>query len=186
MKRDHAILRLSSLPIVLVLLLTSIFNAAQAEAFLPGGWVKAVGNPLLSPGSSGAWDDQWVYAPSVILDGSTYKMWYVSFSVASPSRKIGYATSPDGNTWTKVGTTPVLSPGTAGSWDASGVSFPTVIKDGSTYKMWYTGMNAVSDRRIGYATSPDGIAWTKYGSAPVLGVGGAGTWDWLMSVIPMW
>ncbi len=119
MKRNHAIFRLSSLPIVLVLLLTSIFSAAQAEPFLPGGWVKAAGIPLLSPGSSGAWDDQWVYAPSVILDGSTYKMWYVSFIVASLSRKIGYATSPDGNTWTKVGTTPVLSPGTAGSWDAS-------------------------------------------------------------------
>ena len=104
--------KILSFVLALVLIVTSGLSAAQAEPFLPGGWVKAAGNPLLSPGSSGAWDDQWVYAPSVILDGSTYKMWYAASSAASTSRKIGYATSPDGNTWTKVGTTPVLSPGT--------------------------------------------------------------------------
>jgi len=38
MKPYHAIFRLSSSPIVLVRLLTSIFSAAQAEPFLTGGW----------------------------------------------------------------------------------------------------------------------------------------------------
>ncbi len=166
-----------SFVLALMLMLTSGLSAVQAEPFLPGGWVKAAGNPIFNPGTSGAWDDQWVYAPSVILDGSTYKMWYVSYSAASPSRKIGYATSPDGVNWTKYGSAPVLTSGTVGSWDASAVSFPTVIKDGSIYKMWYTGMNAATERRVGYATSPDGIVWTKYGSAPVLGVGAAGAWD---------
>ena len=169
--------RIFSFVLALVLIVTSGLSAAHAEPFLPGGWVKAGGNPLLSPGSSGAWDDQWVYAPSVILDGSTYKMWYVSYSAASTSRKIGYATSPDGNTWTKVGTTPVLSPGTAGSWDANGVSFPMVIKEDNTFKMWFTGMDASSIGRVGYATSPDGITWTKYAGNPVLTVGGTSSWD---------
>jgi predicted GH43/DUF377 family glycosyl hydrolase len=166
-----------SLILALVLVATIDLSAAQAEPFLPGGWVKASGNPIFSHGTPGAWDDQWVYAPSIILDGSIYKMWYVSYSAASPSRKIGYATSPDGVNWTRYGSVPVLSPGAAGSWDTSAVSFPTVIKDGSTYKMWYTGMNAANERRVGYATSPDGIVWTKYSSAPVLGVGVAGAWD---------
>jgi predicted GH43/DUF377 family glycosyl hydrolase len=166
-----------SILLVLILIAATSLSAAQADAFLPGGWVKAVSNPILSHGASGAWDDQWVYAPAVILDGSTYKMWFVSYSAASASRKIGYATSSDGTNWTRYGSAPVLSPGAVGSWDAGGVSFPTVIKDGSTYKMWYTGMNAADQRRVGYATSTDGINWTKYGTGAVLTVGGAAAWD---------
>jgi len=34
----------------------------------------------------------------------------------------------------------------------------TVIKDGSTYKCWYVGATF----NIGYATSDDGLTWTKY------------------------
>lgn len=168
--------KIVSLMLAVMLLLTTGLTAAHADPFLPGGWVKA-SNPVLAPGTAGSWDDQWVYAPSLLLDGSTYKMWYVSYSAASSARKIGYATSPDGTTWTKYGSAPVLSPGTAGSWDAQGVSFPSVIKDGSTYKMYYTGLNATGERRIGYATSPDGITWTKFGSAPVFGAGAPGAWD---------
>ncbi len=170
-------IRFNALFLALALVLTSGLSAAQAEPFLPGGWVKAAGNPLLSPGAPGAWDDQYAFAPNVILDGGTYKMWYAASSVASPSRKIGYATSPEGLTWTKYGSAPLLSPGVAGSWDANGVSFPMVIKDGSTYKLWYTGMDASGIGRVGYATSPDGITWTKSASNPVLNVGAAGTWD---------
>jgi hypothetical protein len=31
--------------------------------------------------------------------------------------------------------------------------------------------------RVGYATSSDGISWTKYGSNPVLNLGASGQWD---------
>ena len=49
-----------------------------------------------------------------------------------------------------------------------------VIFDKGIYKMWYTANNDLSGHcTIGYATSTDGISWTKEGEvfAPV-----AGTW----------
>lgn len=145
---------------------------------VPSNWTKLPGNPVLTHGTTLQWDDQWVWGPSVILDGSTYKMWYVSYGQVSISRKIGYATSPDGITWTKVATGPVLSPGTsAGDWDVAGVSYPTVIKDGSTYKMWFNGVDLAGIGRVGYATSADGITWTKYAGNPVMNVGTSGSWD---------
>ena len=172
--------RLSGIFLALVSLAIGGWTAhahALADPFIPGAWIKLAGNPVLNTGVSSAWDDQYVFAPSVILDSTTYKMWYAASSAASTSKKIGYATSPDGLTWTKYGSAPVLSPGAAGSWDEKGASFPMVIKDGSTYKMWYTGVDASGVGRVGYATSPDGIAWTKSASNPVLSVGTAGSWD---------
>ena len=73
---------------------------------------------MMNTGTSGTWDDKYLFAPSVLLDDSTYKMWYSASSTASAGVKIGYATSTDGIVWTKFGSNPVLTPGAAGSWDA--------------------------------------------------------------------
>jgi predicted GH43/DUF377 family glycosyl hydrolase len=180
MNKRHRFLRLCGFFLVLASFALGGWRVSArslAAPFIPGAWTKYAANPVFNPGASGAWDDQWVFGPSVILDGSTYKMWYTSYSAASTSKKIGYATSPDGLTWTKYGTAAVLYPGATGQWDAKGVFYPTVIKDGGTYKMWYTGVNASSIGQVGYATSPDGIVWTKSANNPVLGVGATGSWD---------
>ena len=60
--------------------------------------------------------------------------------LSSISTSLEYATSPDGTTCTNGGA--ITFPGAA--WDQY-LSSPDVIKDGSTYKMWYTGFtgNAV-------------------------------------------
>jgi hypothetical protein len=104
-------------------------------------------------------------------------MWYMAFDSGGVGR-IGYATSPDGITWTKYAGNPVLDTGAAGSWEGEDVTTPTVIKEGSTYHMWYTGHDGDAFR-IGHATSSDGIIWIKDGFNPVLDVGPAGGWDWL-------
>lgn len=183
MNRKTQLMILARLTLSLVLLLAVLGTQLPTHAKtlltapnVPSHWTKLPGNPVLSIGGSGAWDDQWIYAPSVLLDGSTYKMWYAGSSVADTTRKIGYATSPDGITWTRQGSAPVFTPGAAGAWDAK-IGLPTVIKDGSTYKMWYTGMDTAGIARVGYATSADGITWTKYASNPVMNVGTSGSWD---------
>ena len=81
-------------------------------------------------------------------------------------------------TWTKSGSNPVLEEGGTGEWDYGGVGAACVIEDGSTYKMWYTGLHVGPWPEIGYATSPYGITWTKYGTTPVLTKGTtSGDWD---------
>ena len=72
--------------------------------------------------------------------------------------------------WTKNAANPVINLGGVGAWDSINAVYNTVINDAGTYKMWYGGDDG-TNWRIGYATSADGIAWTKYASNPVLGLG---------------
>ena len=74
---------------------------------------------------------------------------------------IGYATSLDGVTWMKS-PLPALTHGSAGSADSFAAADPTVLKDGSTWKMWYTGDDS-NKKRIAYATSVDGVTWARAG-----------------------
>jgi len=141
-------------------------------------WVKYSGNPVLNLGASDTWDDYHVYEPTILLDGTTYKMWYTGED-GSDQPRIGYATSSDGITWAKYnkpGTGYVLPLGDSGEWDDYHVYHPTVLYDGTQYKMWYSGYDG-SNVRIGYATSTNGIDWTKYDNNPVLNLGASGTWD---------
>jgi uncharacterized repeat protein (TIGR01451 family) len=135
---------------------------------------KHAGNPVLSVGANGIWDDDDVWGPAVLKEGSGYKMWYTGYDGSNPSR-IGLATSTNGVNWTKEAANPVLSP--SETWEAEGVRAGGVISDGGLYKMWYTGFDSGGVGRIGYATSPNGVTWTKYGSNPVLSVGASGSWE---------
>ena len=81
-----------------------------------------------------------------------------------------------GSRWFKYDGNPLLDVGSSGSWDSLYVSRPWAVRDGNIYKMWYVGTDGAIAPRIGYATSPDGLKWTKYQN-PVLSRGGAGDWD---------
>lgn len=135
---------------------------------------KYSGNPVLSPGANGTWDDTKVLSPVVLNDGSGLKMWYRGDDDTNPDQ-IGLATSTDGLIWTKNPANPVISPVEA--WETNRIEPGAVISDTGIYKMWYTGYDAAWIGRIGYATSPDGVTWTKFGGNPVLDVGSAGSWD---------
>jgi predicted GH43/DUF377 family glycosyl hydrolase len=125
-------------------------------------WTKQNnGNPVLLDGASGAWDDSGLYSLCVIKDGTTYKMWYTG---NHNSQQIGYATSSDGITWTKYASNPVFS-GDGAGFDSSNTWVGTVMKDGSTYKLWYLGNSGVGTDRIGYAWSNDGISWSRNANA---------------------
>jgi PKD repeat protein len=137
-------------------------------------WTKYSGGPVVDLGPSGSWDDSGILEPVVIFDGSEYKMWYGG--IDGTTWRIGYATSSNGIDWTRSAINPVLSLGGWRAWDDTHVQSPAVIYDGATYNMWYSGSDGVSST-VGYATSPDGINWTKYVYNPVMYLGSAGYWD---------
>jgi hypothetical protein len=119
-------------------------------------WTKYSGNPVLQPGPPGSWESL-ILCPDVVLDGTTYRMWYAGQDADEPppyGQRIGYATSPDGVSWIKSASNPVLSEGAPGSWELK-VSHPDVLLEGNTYKMWYTGRYTQSPEgmQIGYASA---------------------------------
>jgi hypothetical protein len=91
----------------------------------------------------------------------TYKVWFTAVDDEGIT-SIGYGTSADGGfTWT-IQPTPVLARGS--SADANFVGEPMVIRDRQgLYRMWYSGGDPQNTRRILYATSTDGVNWSKYG-----------------------
>jgi predicted GH43/DUF377 family glycosyl hydrolase len=145
-------------------------SATQAQVV----WTKHAENPVLEPGPAGSWDDNYLIEPYVLFDGTNYKMWYGGHDGANS--RIGYATSPDGVVWTRDALNPVLDLGPTGSWDDFSITASWVLYDSTTYHMWYHGHDGTSFR-IGYATSPDGVDWTKYSGNPVLDLGASGRWD---------
>ena len=75
---------------------------------------------------------------------------------------LGRATAPgpDGP-WT-VDPEPIVEPGPAGSWDRGGLSWPSVVRLGDEYRLYFTGSRIqFGDGVIGMATSTDGVTWTK-------------------------
>lgn len=107
--------------------------------------------------------------PSVMLVDGVYQMWYSGHGTdvrgENKAWRIHYATSEDGVTWRRHGV--VLDRGTAGAWDAGGVAFPTVLRRGSEYVMWYAGL-CDGHYSIGLATSRDGVTWQPHDANPVL------------------
>jgi predicted GH43/DUF377 family glycosyl hydrolase len=168
-------------------------NARTGYATSPDGitWTPYAGNLcagtagngcVLNIGPPGSWDENAAFTPSVLYDGVTYKMWYSGSNLTKG--RTGYATSPDGFTWTKNPSNPVLYEGSPGEWDQISAGAGSVIYNGVSYEMWFSGVYSGTEERIGHATSPDGIAWTKNPSNPVLDVGPPGSWDEYWAVYP--
>ncbi|MBN1190251.1 MAG: hypothetical protein JXA46_10895 [Dehalococcoidales bacterium] len=151
---------------LLLICLTVLIAAflVVSPALAADGLVKNTSNPVLIP--EYAWEgfeignEGKIGAACVILEGGTYMMWYSGVGTdGSPA--IGLALSFDGENWNKVGNTPVFTGGTSTAFDTYGVGSPCVLKEGTTYKMWYTGVNGAMVPSIGYTHSTDGLTWAE-------------------------
>jgi predicted GH43/DUF377 family glycosyl hydrolase len=153
-----------------IVLLTIIIFSQSAMS--QTSFKKYSGNPVLTVGPAGSWDEGAVMTGSVIYRNSKYHMWYNGYK--DPFNSFGYAFSDDGITWTKYSGNPVLTPGAAGAFDANLGGCYVLFYSGK-FHMWYDGTNA-GVYKIGYAYSDDGIHWTKHPTS-VFEKGTAGNWD---------
>jgi predicted GH43/DUF377 family glycosyl hydrolase len=122
---------------------------------------------VLSAGNPGDWDSSSIGLGSVLWNGTDYLMWYTgSNGITYPGGSVGFAVSTDGINWVKYAGNPVLTP--SGN-DQNYIATPYVISLKLTYNMWYSGKGGSSPNvnKILYATSFDGIHWSKWPS-PVL------------------
>lgn len=140
-------------------------------------WGRYLNNPVLD-GTASAWDSWGVRDLNILIDTnnniareSGLLIGYFQGKVNGTTNlvEIGRATSPDGLTWTKYASNPVLTTGAAGTWDAVRTSCGTTIKRGTgDYVMLYSGQDARTASQLGLAFSSDGLSWTKYASNPVM------------------
>ena len=128
--------------------------------------------------ASTEFDSIFAIGPCVIKDGSIYKMWYTGWNgefeklgngIANRIHyRIGYATSTDGMNWTKhsgaAGAGSIFAFNTG--QESKSVAHPHILKEtDGTYHIWYEAQGDDNIWRIFYATSPDGINWTRQGLA---------------------
>ncbi len=119
---------------------------------------------VLPPNKSTSWESD-INRPVVVKRFDGYHMWYTG--QAKGQSWIGYATSPDGRAWRRMSNAPVLSPDVP--WEKVAVMCPHVIWDENArlFRMWYSGGEQYEPDAIGYATSPDGLHWTKRQDNPI-------------------
>lgn len=134
-----------------------------------------------------------MYASSVIWRDGCWDLYFYTWDSNSfpSSSVIGRATQcVAGSALTDwiVDAEPLLRPGGMKEWDEKQVLAPQVIQTDNGYIMYYTGVDEKNNQRVGMATSPDGVTWTKYNdpatkdtpftdSDPVLFEGEDGAWD---------
>ena len=119
---------------------------------------------VLGPNDKTDWEND-LSRPIVIKNGDRYQMWYTG--QARGKSWIGYATSKDGKSWKRESDKPVLS--AEKPWEKVAVMCPHVVYDDKDklYRMWYSGGEQHEPNAIGYATSADGLKWTKHENNPV-------------------
>lgn len=139
------------------------------------GFVKYANNPIIRPQKNNQYIcERWVHDPFVLWNSTLqkYQMWFTAACDPPPTGLarwwIKYADSSDGISW-NIREEPVLYPSSERTmWDVEGVTSSSVVYKNGSYQMWFAGRSNGGAWRIGYATSSDGILWTKYSNNPVL------------------
>jgi beta-1,2-mannobiose phosphorylase / 1,2-beta-oligomannan phosphorylase len=119
---------------------------------------------ILSPKPETGWEDD-LNRNAVVKHDGMYRMWYSG--QARGFTRIGYASSPDGFSWTRHDDAPVLIP--EYPWEGHSVMCPHVMWDEEehVYKMWYSAGETYEPDAIGYAVSTDGVSWKKHPANPI-------------------
>ncbi|MDB6078035.1 MAG: hypothetical protein JWO82_1782 [Akkermansiaceae bacterium] len=130
---------------------------------------------VLAPDSRYPWESEDLNRPAILKKDGVYHLWFTA--QAGGRSVISYATSPDGVNFSRRSEKPVLIPET--SWEKVAVMCPHVEWDSEAklFRMWYSGGEQYEPDAIGYATSTDGVAWTKYAANPIFAADPSRLWE---------
>jgi predicted GH43/DUF377 family glycosyl hydrolase len=131
-------------------------------------WTRAHGGePVLSVGPAGRFDDGQLMGPQILLENGLYRMWYTGMSShwhrsGIGFYRIGLATSKDGVHWIRANRgRPVLDVGPSGSFDEVQAATPSILHENREYRMWYAAWSPGTGHTICVARSRDGIHWRR-------------------------
>lgn len=115
---------------------------------------------------------------SSLDDGNLWNNKYVFYYMGTNGNNeyVGLAYSDNATHWKRYGNNPVLGPGAASDWDNTSVGYCSVINSTGIWHMWYGG-GPGTNLGIGYATSPDGVSWTKHPYNPIFHVNDGIPWS---------
>ncbi|MFN8374403.1 MAG: hypothetical protein U0694_16190 [Anaerolineae bacterium] len=156
-----------------------------------GPWVAET-PPQLAGGSRGEWDAGDILVTSFVHTNTGFVVYYVPLI----SRvTIGMATSLDGIEWTKndnwattdaahITSDPVFNWNEDDdAWDSGEVAHPIVRLSENGWEMFYTATHSIGCcYEMGYATSDDGITWTRL-DAPILTQENGVIWPTSLAVV---
>ena len=143
--------------------------------------VRYAEGPILDRTTS---EPQFVASPCVLKCGSLWRMWYLACTEwrmkdDRPEHRyhLRYAESDDGVAWRREGRIAIDYKNDK----ETAISRPCVIKDIDCWRMWYSYRGL--SYRIGYATSDDGVDWTRRDEDAGIDVSASG-WDSAMIEYP--
>jgi hypothetical protein len=143
------------------------WHIGHAESTDGVTWEKYIHNPVLSESVSDL-TMHGIVQPCVLKIDDVYHMWYSALDGNVPARaSIYYATSLDGLNWDIYNGNPILMWGEAGEYDSEQCGRPQVLLINGQFHMWYLAWDTIY-QTLGYATSPDGINWTKWPDNPIM------------------
>jgi hypothetical protein len=165
-----------------------LFDAATGLAISDDGGrsFRKLNGPVLDRGVD---DPCFAASPTVMHDGDTWRMWYVScdhWQVEGGGFRhfynIKHRYSPDGIYWEPRATVCI----DYANEHEYAISRPSVVRSRQGgYRMWYSfrAQSSVATYRIGYAESSDGLAWVRMDALVGIDVSDNG-WDSEMICYP--
>lgn len=141
---------------VLAFVIVQVIIPDSVFAFEP--FIKDPNNPLRITSLYPNWQEVGQFQPSVIVDGSSLKMWYASYD--GNHFKIAYVTSADGLNWS--GNTLSSFNDAFDNHDPSIVkSDPSIIKTGTGYTLFFASSQGGGNYKISKISSQDGVTFDE-------------------------
>ena len=144
--------------------LTLILVLAQCTRPFPSALVDFTpypANPVFSGTDTSTWDRQIRERGYILKEDGVYHLWYTGYGRdINEEKHLGYATSPDGMTWTRYKDNPI--------YDSLWVEDMIVLKSDGIYYMFAEGKNDIAH----LLTSTDRIHWKESGPLDIRRVDG--------------